>query len=296
MVIVEPFKYKAPETLGRALKLIKKHGRRAQVLAGGTDLVGALLDGTAQPGVVVDLKRLSELRSLELTRTALHLGALVTFTDLLESEDVRRHFPLLGEMAGGVASPGIRNRATLAGNLCSAVPCCDSGPALLGYGAELVLKSTAGKRRIDLADWFIGPRATVRKPREILVQVRVSRPPTRHGAAFVKLRRYRGEDLAQASVAVVITPGWNYRIAFGAVAPTPVRSTLLEQVLHGRAPDDAARAEAIRRLPDAIAPITDLRATRDYRLHMAGVMLERGLQAAAGRLQGRGPAYGTELI
>jgi carbon-monoxide dehydrogenase medium subunit len=124
----------------------------------------------------------------------------------------------------------------------------------------------------------------------------VALPKNKHAGCFVKLRRYEGEDLAQASVVVLALAGHDYRIAFGAVAPRPIRAGKIESLLAGKPLSDSLIREAVRLLPEVIAPITDIRASREYRAHMVGVMLDRGLRAAVARLAGAGPEYGTSLI
>jgi xanthine dehydrogenase FAD-binding subunit len=190
---------------------------------------------------------------------------------------------------------GIRNRATVAGNLCSAVPSNDAGPVLLAAGASLQVATPNGERTIALGEWFLGPRRTSLAEGELVTGVSIPLPG-RHGGCHLKLGRYRGEDLAQASVAVLALPGDRYRIAFGAVAPAPVRATAVEASLEGRDLDAAALAGAAALVPGQISPITDLRASAEYRTHMCRVMLVRALRAAAGRLAGDGPPYGTRLL
>jgi carbon-monoxide dehydrogenase medium subunit len=199
-------------------------------------------------------------------------------------------------MTGWVASVGIRNRATMVGNLCSAVPCCDSGAVLLVYDAAVQVTGPAGKRKVPLRKWFLGPRKTVLKRGEIATGVVVPLPKQKHGACFVKLRRYEGEDLAQASVTVLALAGNSYRISFGSVAPRPIAAERIEALLEGQPLSDDLIQQAVRLVPEEIAPITDIRATKEYRLHMVGVMLERGLRAAVARLAGTGPDYGTSLV
>ncbi len=199
-------------------------------------------------------------------------------------------------MTGWLASAGIRNRATMVGNLCSAVPCCDSGPVLLVYDVFVLVTGPAGKRKVPLCDWFLGPRKTVLKRGEIATGVAVPLPKKRHAACFVKLRRYEGEDLAQASVTVLVLAGNDYHVSFGSVAPRPIRAGKIEALLAGQPLSDQLIQEAVRLVPETISPITDIRATKEYRTHMVGVMLERGLRAAVARLAGSGPAYGTSLI
>jgi CO/xanthine dehydrogenase FAD-binding subunit len=131
---------------------------------------------------------------------------------------------------------------------------------------------------------------------EIVTGVTVPLPKQKHAACFVKLRRYEGEDLAQASVTVLALAGNRYRISFGSVAPRPIAAQRIEALLAGKPLSDELVYNAVHLVPGEIAPITDIRATRQYREHMVTVMLERGLRAAAARLAGAGPAYGTSLI
>ena len=296
MAITHEFDYQKPGTLREAVRTLGRYGTRARVLAGGTDLVGLISDGMAVPETVVDIKGIAGLDRIESKTNVLSIGALVAFSDLLHSPVVAKKFPVIAEMAGWVASVGIRNRATMVGNLCSAVPCCDSGAVLLVYDAVVHVAGPAGKRNVPLQEWFVGPRQTVLKRGEIATGVDVPRPKKKHGACFIKLRRYEGEDLAQASVTVLALAGNRYRVSFGAVAPRPIAAQRIEALLEGQPLSDELIRKAVQLVPQEISPITDIRATKEYRAHMIGVMLERGLRAAVARLAGAGPAYGASLI
>jgi CO/xanthine dehydrogenase FAD-binding subunit len=296
MAIAHEFEYLKPATLAEATRTLAKYGPRAQVLAGGTDLVSLIAEDAAKPAVVVDIKGIRGLGGVALKGNALAVGALATFTDLHESPIVRRKFPVIREMTGWVASRGIRNRATMVGNICSAVPCCDSGPILLVYEADVLVQGKTGGRTVAVEDWFVGPRRTSIRKGELAVGVRIPCPREKHAACFVKQRRYQGEDLAQSSVTAMLLHGHRWRIAFGSVAPTPVRGRKIEKLLEGKKLTDALIRDAVKLVPQEIAPITDIRSSKEYRLHMVGVMLERGLRAAAARFEGAGPDYGTSLI
>jgi len=296
MAIAHQFAYLKPRTLREAVRILARYGNRARALAGGTDLVGLISDGMVAPETVVDLKGIPGLGRIEFKNGVLSIGALVTFSDLRDSPIIAKKFPVIREMTGWLASVGIRNRATMVGNLCSAVPCCDSGAVLLVYDAVVQVTGPGGKRRVPLRDWFLGPRKTVLKRGEVATGVTVPLPKQKHGACFVKLRRYEGEDLAQASVTVLALAGNSYRISFGSVAPRPIAGERIEALLEGQAISDELIQKAVRLVPEEITPITDIRATKEYRLQMVGVMLERGLRAAVARLTGTGPDYGTSLI
>ena len=296
MPIAHEFEYARPKTIEEAVGILRAHGSGAQVLAGGTDIVPGLRDGLLKPGLVVDIKEIVGLSGIEREGGILRIGALATFTDLIESEIVQKHAPLLYEMAMTVASVGVRNRATITGNICSAVPSCDSGPVLLVLDASVHVTGPNGGRVIPVAEWFTGPKTTALESAEIVTSVSLPVPEREHGAAYVKLGRYRGEDLAQASVAVMALPGSEYRVAFGAVAPTPVRASRIEELLKRKALDDALVSDAKRLIAGETSPIADIRASREYREHMLPIMFERGLRAAVARLEGDDPAHGAQLI
>jgi len=296
MAIAHEFEYVKPGTLREAVGTLARYGTKARVLAGGTDLITMIAEHLVAPEAVVDIKGIPGLDRIEFKNGVLSIGALVTFSELRDSPAVAKKFPVIREMTGWLASVGVRNRATMVGNLCSAVPCCDSGPILQVYDASMLITGPSGKRKVPLAEWFVGPRMTVLKRGEIATGVAVPLPKKKHGACFVKLRRYEGEDLAQASVTVLALAGNSYRISFGSVAPRPIRGEKVEALLEGHALSEDLLQKAIRVAREEIAPITDIRATKEYRTLMVGVMLERGLRAAVARLAGTGPAYGTSLI
>ena len=293
-MIAKEFEYRRPATLGEATHLLADHPGSVLVLAGGTDLVAWLRDDAVAPDLVVDIKDIPDLRDIRLEGQTLHIGSLVTFTDLMESDIVQDHAPLLAEMSETVASPGIRNRATMVGNICSAVPSCDAGPVLLAYNTTVHVTGPNGSRAIDINDWFTGLRETARTDDEVVTHLTIEVP--KHGGVYVKLMRYAGEDLAQAAVGIVVYPNLDYRVAFGAVAPTPIRSAAIEAELRGKELDDTLVNRVVAMVPAEISPITDMRATAEYRTHITGVMLRRGLVAAVERLEGKGPDYGTRLI
>jgi carbon-monoxide dehydrogenase medium subunit len=294
VVISHEFDYVRPNTLAEATLALAECAGSARVLAGGTDLVAWLRDDAVQPDLVVDIKSIDGLHDLDVDGRTLTVGSLVTFTDLMESPVIAEHAPLLAEAAETVASPGIRNRATVVGNICSAVPSCDAGPVLLAYDTTVHLVGPEGARGVPIEEWFIALRQTAKRDDEIVTHLTIELPT--HGGCYVKLMRYGGEDLAQAAVAIVVDGEHDYRIAFGAVAPTPIRAYAVEDAIRGRAPTDDVIAEAVALVQSEISPITDMRATAEYRAHMCEVMLARGLVAADQRRDGHGPDYRTRLI
>jgi carbon-monoxide dehydrogenase medium subunit len=294
LVIAHEFDYRRPASLEEAIGILSEYPGSARLLAGGTDLVAWLRDDAVAPDMLIDIKDVPGLGEITVDAGVLSIGSLVTFTELIESSLVREHAPLLVEMAETVASTGIRNRATMVGNICSAVPSCDTGPVLLVYDTTVYLAGPGGERSVDINDWFIGLRETALSDDEVVTRVDIK--IRRHGGVYVKLMRYAGEDLAQAAVGVVVYPDNEYKVAFGAVAPTPFRSTRIEDALRGRPLDDALVADVVAMVDDEISPITDMRASAEYRTRMAEVMLERGLWEATERFVGTGTDYGVRLI
>ena len=296
MSIACEFEYTKPTALKEALRRLAEDVPGGAVsLAGGTDLVAWLRDGAVSPGLLVDIKGLKELRGIHFKAGTLWLGANTTFAEIVESPLVRKHAPLLVESSGMVASVGVRNRATIGGNICSAVPCCDSGPTLLVYEAILHVATLRGTKKIPATKWFLGPRRTALAKGEIVTGISI--PTAKHAGAFAKLKRYRGEDLAQASVAVRVDSKGVWRVAYGSVAPTPIRGSKVERVLKGmKTPSDEHVARAIVLAEAEVAPITDIRSSKEYRRLMVGVMLKRAVQLASERLVGRGADYGINIL
>lgn len=296
MPITAEFEYVKPKDMDEALQVFSRYKDKARVLAGGTDLVVHLKEGLAKPEVVVDIKALTELSGLALKGGALRIGALVTFAELIASPLIKSKFPVLWEASLTVASVGVRNRATLAGNICSAVPSADSAPALAVYEAQVLVRGLKGERRIPIGEWFTGPKKTALLPEEIVTAVELKLPEKKHGGCYMKLARYEGEDLAQGGVAVLALADNTYRIAVCALGPKPGRCPGTEAALNGARPVEKAMLKAKEALLAEISPISDIRSSKEYRLHMAQIMLERATGYAVARLFGKGPAYGAENI
>lgn len=296
MPITTEFAYHKPQDLAEATGLLARYGGRAAPLAGGTDLLLWLKEGLKAPEAVIDIKGVPELWHLDTKDGVLAIGARVTFTELIESELVKKHFPVLWEASRTVASCGVRNRATLAGNLCSAVPSLDGAPALLVHDAVVRTRGPAEEREIPLCEWFTGPKRTARLPEELVTAVEIPLPGKKTAGCYVKLGRYQGEDLAQVGLAILAEAGDAWKVAFCAVGPVPRRAAKIEALLNGKKLSDALIAKAVSLVAQEISPIADIRSSKEYRLHMAEVMLERGLKTAAARLSGKGPAYGESVL
>jgi len=295
MPILNEFEYFKPSTVSEAVRLLSKYKRPA-MLAGGTDLLNNLKTEVERPDAVIDVKGIAALKGITYKNGVLTIGAAVTFSELLESKIIKSKYPVIAEVAGMVGSVGIRNRATMVGNICSAVACADSGPLLIAYEATICLRGAKGKRRVPAAKWFKGNKKTDIKRGELVTSIEIPLPARKHSGCYVRLGRYSGEDLAQASVLILALPQKQYRVVFGSVGPVPIRAAKIEALLAGKDLSDTLITECQALIPEIVSPITDVRASKEYRLHMCHVMFARGVRAAESRLKSGGPEYGTRLI
>jgi len=280
------FAYARPTTLAEAVAILDEHGPGARLLAGGTDLLIRLRDGTARPVLVVDLKRIAELRpAIREEDGRLVISAGTVMTDIAADDTVRRFFGALAEAASVVGSVQIRNRATLAGNVCNASPAADTAPALLVYDAVVVAEGLSGIRRIRVDDFFVRPGVTTLGRAEIVVAIELPMPARKMGAVHVRRTRRRGHDLASATLCCGVDAGGVTRLAYGSVGPRPVLAVDESGVLGDPAAPDAAKAPIFERMfADASPSPRSMRASPDYRLAMLRVLGARALRAAIDRL------------
>ena len=264
--------YFRPQSLTELFALLSAHGPETRLLAGGTDLLVRVRKGFGWPAAIVDLKKVAELGAgIEELDGRIRIGARVVMTDIIEHERLREHFPALVEAARVVGSVQIRNRATLAGNLCNASPAADTAPPLLAHGAIVNLVSANGGRQMPLTELFAGPGRTVLAPGDIVESIDLPLPTELTGGAFGRLTRRHGVDLAIVSVCCVARASGEVRFAFGAVGPRPFVINS-----HHDAPIDDVLKDA--------RPISDLRASTDYRRAMLAVITRRTLSAALQRM------------
>jgi CO/xanthine dehydrogenase FAD-binding subunit len=282
-----PFAYHRPGSTAEACRLLAADPA-ATVLAGGTDLMVHLRQPWRgrRPSAVVSLRRVEELRRVEVDAAWLRVGAMVSLTALLEHPVVAREYPVLPFTARYMGSPAVRNLATVGGNLANASPAADLPPVLLALDAVAVVASPAGARRLPLADLFRGPGRTALEAGELLAAVEVPRQHAGWAVRYERLDVRRAMDIALAAVALAVRPGpdgtvGEARVALGAVAPTPVRVPAAEAALAGRRLDATTIAAAAAAAAAAARPIDDVRASAGYRREMVEVLVRRGLRAVA---------------
>jgi len=279
------FAYHRPATVEEACGILAAEPRAA-VLAGGTDLMVHL--GQAwrgkRPPAVVNVKRIAGLATIEAGERAIRLGALATLTALIEHPVIRAEFPVLPFTARYMGSPAIRNLATIGGNLCNGSPAADLPPVLLALDAEVGIAGPGGgERRVPLEAFFVGPGRTALGPGELLTWVEFPRRPAPWPIRYERLDVRRAMDIAIAGAALSVGPGAGRpreaRIALCAVAPTPVRVREAEAALVEEGLADAVIERAAALAMAAARPISDVRATAEYRRAMVGTLVQRGLQA-----------------
>ncbi len=285
---MRPFAYERPTRLADAVALLDEHGPEARLLAGGTDLIIRLRDGSIAPRLVVDVKGIAELDdTIALVDGALRIGARTVMTAIAADERVRRDFPALAEAAAVVGSVQIRNRATLAGNICNASPAADTVPALLVYGAWVVVAGPAGTRTIPIDDVFVRSGVTTIERGELLVAIELPLPTGPRGSVHLRRTRRRGHDLASVTLTCAVTPDGVTRLAYGSLGPRPLLVVDETGVLADPAAPDVARMERLETLfVDASPSARSMRASPEYRLAMLHVLGLRAVGIASERLAG----------
>jgi CO/xanthine dehydrogenase FAD-binding subunit len=284
---MKAFGYVSAKDVAHAVALLGEHGAKAKILAGGTDLLVELKHSVHNPQVIVDVSRLRELKTIAVADDGLHIGALATHGEIMASPIVRDLFPALVDAAHSIGAVQTRNLGTLGGNLITCVPSMDSGPTLLALEAAVTVASAAGERRMPLAELFVGPRKTSLKPGDLLVDIVIPKENLGKPAAFEKFGLRKGQALAlvNAAAAFFIDKGTfaKPRIALGAVAPTVIRAPKAEAYLDGRKISAEAMAEAGRIAATEAKPISDFRASADYRRDLIAVLVKRCLAKAHAR-------------
>jgi len=283
---MQPFTYRRPTTISETVGLLAGHGPDARLLAGGTDLIIRLRDGTLRPSLVVDIKRIAALqRGIEVRDGWLSIGAGTVMTEIVEDVRSQRSFPALVEAAQVVGSVQIRNRATLAGNVCNASPAADTLPPLLVYGAVLVIAGPGGERRLSLDDFLVRSGQTTLEHGELVTAIELPMPSGRLGATHVRRTRRRGHDLASVTLCCSVDDAGVTRIAYGSVGPRPHLVMDESGVLADPSLAESEREAVFDRLFGAASPSPgSMRASPAYRLAMLRVLGTRALATATARL------------
>lgn len=282
--------YVSAASVEDALRVLAEKRERARIVAGATDLILEIERGVRK-GIetLVDVTRIPHLDQIVLDEDGnIHLGPLVTHNHCVASKLVREYAWPLAQATWEVGSPQIRNRGTIAGNLITASPANDTITPLMALGAAVRLRSSSGERVVPLESFYTGVRRTVMQPDEMLVDIIFPAMKANQRGIFIKYALRRAQAISVVNVAIVLTlDGQTVQrasITMGAVAPTIIHAAEAEAYLQGKTLEDGVIARAAELAMQAARPISDIRGSADYRRHMVGVLVRRGLNAIA---QGR---------
>jgi carbon-monoxide dehydrogenase medium subunit len=280
------FDYACPATIAEAVALLAAHRGEAKLIAGGQSLVPMLAFRLAAPALLVDLRKLSELRQITITAAGVTLGAMVRWRDILQDPRLRQAHPLLVAAVAHIAHYQIRNRGTVGGSLAHADPAAELPGIAVTCEADIVARGNAQSRVVAADDFFRGALMTALRPDEIVTEIRFPAWPRQRRYGFREFARRRG-DFALAAAAVTFEQAdqkfRNVRIGAIGVADRAIRLAAAERVLEGSEMTDVAVAESAVAASAATDPADDIHASGAYRKTLIGVMVERALRDAVGR-------------
>jgi CO/xanthine dehydrogenase FAD-binding subunit len=272
---LQELQYFKPKCLSEALELLNNFGKDIKVLAGGTDLIIALKDKLIVCPRIMDIKAIKELQDVTFTtEEGLSIGAAVCLNDILNSKIVIENYPILVEGAKTVANSLLRNRATLVGNLCNASPGGDMLSPSIVIEGMVEIASINGIRKMPLKEFFIGVKKTVLKENEMVT--RVIFPCIKGKGKYLRKSRIKGHDLAQVAVAAFLKSDGGLNITVGAAGPTPIIIEPLKEVNYINVLDH--EKNIIDKVQNVIKPISDQRASKEYRIALASYLTRQILK------------------
>jgi carbon-monoxide dehydrogenase medium subunit len=278
---LKKFDYFRPQSLQEAWEL-KNSIPGARFIAGGTDLLVQIKNHEFQPTALISLRSIPDLATIK-TNEGTRIGALATISQIIQHPTIGKNYSLLVQTAKCLASLQIRNVATMGGNLCNCSPSADMATPLLALEAKVRLQTAQANRDIQLDEFFKGPGESCAASDEILTEILLEPPPRSAKTIFLKKGRVK-MDLAIASLAAILEVEGDKcrkaRFAVGSVAPMPLRLSQVEAMLEGATVTQELIAECSQLAAASVSPITDIRATLDYRRHIIGVYMQRVLESA----------------
>ncbi|MDO5563700.1 MAG: xanthine dehydrogenase family protein subunit M [Eubacteriales bacterium] len=275
---MKEFEYLAPTTIKEVVDLLLKYKNKACILNGGTDVVIRLRERLISPEYIIDIKHIKELKGINLNikEKYLFIGALSTMNEISANEYVKKYYPYYAEACHSVGSNQVRNRATSVGNIVNASPLADSATPLYALDATLIIEGQNGRREVPIREFITFVRKTVLQEGEIVIGIKIPLYENTKGV-FSKNARRREVDLSNVC-ATIVKIGNEYKIAFGAVAPTPIRLTKTEEFLKNKEISDKTIEEAKELAIKEVSPIDDIRASKEYRLDIVKVIIDRSLR------------------
>jgi len=284
--------YHAPATLKDAVKLLTGCKGNTQILAGGTDLLVRMRTGFSEPDHIIDIKRISPMCKIARDGKGFSIGAAVSSAEMSENAALVKAWPGVVEAAALIGSTQIQGRATIAGNLCNASPAADSVPAMVAAGAKALIRGPKGKRKVAVEKFCKGPGQTILKRNELLEAVLLPAKPARTGDAYLRFIPRTEMDIAVVGAGVCVTLDrkgvcTSARVSLGAIAPTVLLVSKAAKALVGTKLDDEALDALAAQCSAAARPIDDKRGTKEFRIHIAGVLARRAAIIARDRALGK---------
>ena len=274
------FVLERPRSLSEVLDALGRHGKNAIIKSGGTDVIVWLHKSIKEPDYIIDLTAIEQLKGITINEDNVEIRALVTLSEIIEDSSMKRYFPALVLACRAHSDPLIRNRATVIGNVCAAVPSGDMIAPLVCYDAKVEITGSNGTRNVPVSEFIIGPKKTSLAVDEVVTGIRIAIPVVETSGCYLKAIRREALDIAQAAVCCTLFKGDNreFRIAFCAVSPRPLRATEAEKLLNSSGNiDDGVIKRAAELAAGAVDPITDVRASREYRIDMIAELTSRAI-------------------
>jgi len=280
---IEKLEYFAPKTLSEALILKGKWKAVGTFIAGGTNVIPDMRAKGLRPEVLIDLSHLKNLSYIKEEKKKIRIGSLTRISELASSKVIQKCAPILSQAAYQLGNPLVRNRATIGGNLADASPAADTAVPLLVLEAVVVAESDGRKRRqIPIDQFFTGQNRTALRRGEMIKEIIFPKPNSNAKMGYSKLGLRNAMAVSVVSVAILIDMDGNRcrkaRIGLGAVAPTPMRANRIEEILTGREITKGLIEDCSIEVMKEISPITDIRATEDYRRQMTSILLRRVIE------------------
>jgi len=273
------FRYIFPKTKEEILKILEQEKSEACIVAGCSNVLPYIKDKIIPPKLLLDISGIEELNYIKKNEGNLCIGATTTISDLISSKIIREECSVLYQAAEDFADPTVRNRATIGGNLTDASPAADMAIPLLVLDAVLEVESMNGKREIYLKDFFLGPRKTALRDDEMITSIKFKNDPINKQGYFIKLGLRQSMAISVATIALILELEKNkvkdVRIAMGSIAPIPLRLFKTEEFLKSKEINDELLEKAINKVREEVNPISDIRASQEYRRYVSGVLFKR---------------------
>ena len=280
------FTYLAPASLEEACDLLVQYQGKIRTKAGGTDLMVRLAQRALKPEYIMGIRQIPELAGISFNPDeGLRLGAMALLSEVANSPMIQESYPMISRAAGSTATVQIRNMGTVMGNICNASPSADNSPTLVAMNASIVAASKTGERQISIDDFFTGPGRNALEPTEIAKEILIPAPQPRSGVSYQKISPRSKVDIAAVNVGAMVAVDdqricRQARICLGAVGPVPLRAKTAEEFLLGKIITDEVAEEAGALAGSDASPISDVRASKEYRRLMVIILAKRALLEA----------------